>query len=289
MIYLSSDFSTTLFADDTYLSLSNSNLKTLERNTNIELTKIDKWFCENKLSINYNKTFFLLFNKQIQKPLSENFHLVHDQTSLQRHQAVKYLGIIIDDKLNWHCQVKNLSLQLARYSGVFYRLSNLVPIHILKLLYHSLISSKLQYGILSWGTAKNKYLQEIKVRQNNIIRSIIRSSKCSPVTKLYKDLNFLKLEDIYKLELAKVMHKVHNNRIPKLISSSFTPLTVVHEHNTHQKLCDRFFLDRVHKEIGKNQLRYRGYQAWKTIPVKLKDLNENRFKKQLKIELIRCY
>ena len=60
-----SNFSTTLFADDTYLSLSNSNLKILERNANIELTKIDKWFCENKLSINYNKTFFLLFNKQI--------------------------------------------------------------------------------------------------------------------------------------------------------------------------------------------------------------------------------
>ena len=60
---MTSNFSTTLFAY-TYLSLSNSNLKILERNTNIELTKIDKWFCENKLSINYNKTFFLKSNSK---------------------------------------------------------------------------------------------------------------------------------------------------------------------------------------------------------------------------------
>ena len=151
---MSSNFNITLFADDAYLALSSSDLETLERKTNIELCKVDRWFRQNRLSINYNKTFYMLFNKHLKKNLSSNFQLFFNQKLLQRQQAVKYLGITIDDKLNWHTQLKSISLQLARCSGVFYRLRNLIPIHILKMIYFSLVCSRLQYGILSWGTAK---------------------------------------------------------------------------------------------------------------------------------------
>ena len=70
---------------------------------------------------------------------------------------------------------------------------------------YSLIYSRIQYGIVTWGAANKTVLQELNVKLNNIVRTITYSSKYSPVTGLYKLLNFLILDDTYRLELAKFM------------------------------------------------------------------------------------
>ena len=58
-----SEFTTTLFADDTYLTLSDESLTNLENRANEQLTNIDIWLHSNELSLNYSKTTYLLINK----------------------------------------------------------------------------------------------------------------------------------------------------------------------------------------------------------------------------------
>ena len=70
---------------------------------------------------------------------------------LKRTENVKYLDVYLDDKLHWSYHVKYLSLQLARYSGIFYRMSKLVPTSVLIFLYYTLAQG--------WGTfSKTKVL-----------------------------------------------------------------------------------------------------------------------------------
>ena len=52
-----------LFADDTTIFLSGKNIKTLFCNINEELLKISDWFHANKLSLNTDKTKYILFHK----------------------------------------------------------------------------------------------------------------------------------------------------------------------------------------------------------------------------------
>ena len=59
-----SQLSTTLFADDTLLSLSDAKLSRLENRVNMQLQYIAQWLNQNKLTLNYLKTTYLLFNKQ---------------------------------------------------------------------------------------------------------------------------------------------------------------------------------------------------------------------------------
>ena len=73
---LASKFQTTLFADDTYFRQEGKDLKTLKIVVNMELQKIDNWLRRNKLSLNYNKTNFLLINKHPYKKLECNFTLL---------------------------------------------------------------------------------------------------------------------------------------------------------------------------------------------------------------------
>ena len=49
---------------------------------------------------------------------------------------------------------------------------------------------------------------------------------------MYKKLNLLKLDDIYSLELGKIMHKFHSGNLPDNFNHLFTPVNQVHCHAT---------------------------------------------------------
>ena len=53
-----------LFADDSNFFNSNKDLNELFRITNLELKKIGEWVVCNKLSINFDKTHYLIFSKK---------------------------------------------------------------------------------------------------------------------------------------------------------------------------------------------------------------------------------
>ena len=52
--------------------LSDSNINSLINQVNNELNIIDLWLRKNKLSLNYSKTSFIIFNKQPNKTCSRN-------------------------------------------------------------------------------------------------------------------------------------------------------------------------------------------------------------------------
>ena len=144
--------------------------------------------------------------------------------------------MLIDDSLNWEQHIKQLSLQLSKSSAEIYRLRNFVDTETLKLLYYSLIYSRVQYGIILWGTATYTRQKEIVRRLNNIVRIMTWSRKFDHVSILYKELKLLKLEDIYKLELSKFMHQLNCNITPKVFEKNFVQLENVHSYSTRQKL-----------------------------------------------------
>jgi len=65
-----SSFHTTLFADDINLRMSNSCFNVLQTTVNLELCKIDHWLRANELSLNYNKTNFMLLTSRKHNPAS---------------------------------------------------------------------------------------------------------------------------------------------------------------------------------------------------------------------------
>ena len=97
---------------------------------------------------NYQKSNYVLINKVPQKSISAPFTLTINKALVERKKAVKYLGLYIDENLSWSSHIKDLSLQLARSSGIFYRLSKLVSIDTLRTILRALVYSRLQYGII---------------------------------------------------------------------------------------------------------------------------------------------
>jgi hypothetical protein len=108
-----------IFADDTNIFASYKSIKDLEILMNEELTNVKKWCDLNKLSINIKKTNYMIV-KSSNKKITENINIKitnKDGTicCLERKDHIKYLGVLIDEKLSWKYHIAYICSRLAQY------------------------------------------------------------------------------------------------------------------------------------------------------------------------------
>ena len=86
---------TILYADDTCVLLNGNDYLSLIASLNSELDKLSIWLCANKLSLNVQKTYFMLFHRakiKIVNPID----VTMSNCCLKKTDSLKYLGVIID-------------------------------------------------------------------------------------------------------------------------------------------------------------------------------------------------
>ena len=149
------------------------------------------------------------------------------------------------------------------------------------MLYYSLEYSRIQYGIILWGSTLKSVLRELIGRLNNIVRTITGSRKFDIVTPLLKQLKLLKLHDTNQLELGKFMYQLNWNKLPIIFQSLFTKIEGLHKYNTRQAKTAKLFLRRVYKQMTKTQLSFRGPQHWSLIPSDIKNFSWTTLKKKV--------
>ena len=148
---------------------------------------------------------------------------------------------------------------------MLYHIRDFVNAHALVTLYYSFVYSRLTYGITAWGTAAHNQFREIEVKINNIIRTMTWNKKLSHVSQLYKKLCFLKLHDVYKLELAKFMHKLFKNKLPELFNYNCATINKIHDYATRKPSRSNYFLPRDSNSARQNKIEFRGAKPWKDI------------------------
>ena len=90
-----------LFAEDTNHFYSHNNVKELFRTMNAELSHLNDWFCANKLSLNTDKTKYVLFHKAKSKdnlPLVLPDLFIND-VKIKSENSLKFLGVMIGENL----------------------------------------------------------------------------------------------------------------------------------------------------------------------------------------------
>ena len=148
--------------------------------------------------------------------------------------------------------------------------------------------SKLQYGILTWGSAKKNELGALSTRLNKMIKTITFAKEFCHVSLIFKALNLLKIDDIYQLELGKFMYQTFNGNIPQKIDKGFIKLSSVHKHYTRHTI-NKFHLPRVNTCYGHKMLSFAGVKLWSKLDLDLKSLGWLSFKKHFKRKLLEKY
>ena len=241
-IVLSSDvFKFILFADDTSLFYSHKNKTEAIKIINLELSKISQWLAANKLSLNVGKSKLLIFTNQkiksAKKPpdprvthVLTNNHDEDDENNIRLNGEIleevdhaKYLGVLIDNKLNWKFHIDSITLKLSKGTGLLAKIRHFVPSVVLRSLYFSFTNPYIDYNLLNWGMAPTTNLNLVDKKIKKTIRIISFKDRDAPCTPLYKELKILPLNKSIELRQAKYMWKLYNGFLPQSLRSNFTP------------------------------------------------------------------
>ena len=93
------------------------------------------------------------------------------------------------------------------------KLKQVLTVSELRTLYYSMIHSHLLYGIVIWGSPFKAYLEKLSVLPNRALRIIAGGNLLNNATQYYVKLNVLKLDFLYKFEVAELMHQLVNNKL----------------------------------------------------------------------------
>ena len=259
-----------LFADDTNIYCESESLTQLLSVVNKELKKVKTWLDVNKLSLNIDKTNFIIFRSP-QHSFSEIVCIKFGKFPIKQTSYVKFLGVLLDENLSWKYHLTELSKKLARTCGIFFKVRHVLPINILILLYNSLFSPFLQYGILVWGLTFESYINPVFLLQKRVIRAIAFEHFTSSTTPLFSDLKILKLRDLFKLKLLTFVYECVNKISPSCFHSFFDLVESVHQHHTRQVAKNHIFLTQKNTlQYGLRSVRYYGAKCWNEIPVGIK-------------------
>ena len=275
------------FADDTTIYCSSKDLRYLRWQIMEDLKNASDWLKANKLTLNLNKTNYMIFSPKSNEKL--NMAILFENIALPRVHNTKFLGIWIDDQLNWKCHMTHLHLKLKSNLGLLRKAKNLLPPSIKVILYYAQIFSHLNYGILCWGSmARVSDKQLIEKVQNQCVRIINPKYKTSII---YKTYSLLKLTDLIDLTNWKFAHQFEQDSLPRKIMKTIlydhknNSLIKSHSYKTRNKNIPN--LPRATHKLYRSSYLYQSLLRYSKLPNNIKQIsNHNSFVKACKNHLL---
>ena len=128
------------------------------------------WLNANKISLNVQKTELVIF-KQKRKILDHKIKIKLNRKRLYPTPSVKYLGVKIDENLNWHHHINDLAAKLNRANALLFKIRNYVNQKVLRSTYFAIFDSHLNNANLIWAQNSDA-IQQIIILQKKAIRII---------------------------------------------------------------------------------------------------------------------
>ena len=268
-----------LFADDANIIYTADSDNQLHSDMQNDLIKIQAWLSENKLSVNVEKTQYVMFNKPSVKALIPPLYMFDSE--IKRTNEVKYLGITLDESLSWEGHVSQLANKLASNIGALNRVRGTLDVEHLKTMYFAYIHSNIVYMLPIWGYCKKGLFSKIDRLHKRALKLTLGC--------LHVDSEILKTNNMFNLsQLLQFQSCILIYQTSKNISKSNTSFTVnsdIHDYPTRNS-------SKLHPQkiktstFGINSVYHRCISSYNALPNELTEtLTFPNFKKKLKVWL----
>ena len=151
--------------------INGTDMNNLIKQLNVELGSLCIWFKSNKLSLNTQKTFYMVFHRARLKTIgNSSMDITMDNQVLTKVNSTKSLGIIVDHKLNWIDHITYVKAKISKGIGIMYKARKYLNKNTLKSLYHDYIYPYITYCVEVWGCASKCYLNSLFLLQKKILQ-----------------------------------------------------------------------------------------------------------------------
>lgn len=262
-----------MYADDTSLLISDTSDDLLKSKCNNVLRVLSDWYKSNTLYFNSEKTQVLRFHNR-QKICSQLDISINGSDMLNFNQEVKFLGVTIDECLNWRAHCSQLVSKLNSMCYLMRNLKIVLTNEQLIMVYHAQVSSRLRYGVCFWGSSTQSV--DVFISQKRIIRIIAGLSSRHSCRNLFRKFKILTLVCVLIFELCVFIYKNKGNYILN---------NGIHNINTRQK--NDFHVPFCKYKVSANSPTYLGLNIFNRLPTEIK-LSSNliNFKRQLNSYLL---
>lgn len=228
------------------------------------------------------KTHFMVFGNR-NKSVDEKVMI--DDKEIEQVKFTKFLGVLIDDQLNWLHHIDNVRKKLSKCIAAIYRVRNLVNYDALVLLYNTLFVPHLNYCSEIWANTYQSNLIKLTVLQKRVIRIINKVSRRYHTSSLFNKMYILKFNDLVKFKSLQILYKAYHNSLPMNLQKYFEVNSTTQIYVTRSK--DKFKIKYVRTSLRSKMLSVSGPKLWNTLPKSISSAHSMPlFKALLKRHLI---
>ena len=265
------------FADDTTLYHSNTDFNSAVRSINSDLLGIQEWLQCNRLSINVLKTnYMIITNRAIPADCLVKF----GDNILTPVDSAKFLGVTIDNRLNFSTHAQHIKTRVARGIGVMKKFSHLVPRTTLRSLYFSLVYSHVMYALPVWGNSGKMNFDKIASILDKAIDVISNHTFTAANPVQSNVLNYDKsLKYSNLIHFHKIVHNLDQQYFHQILQNN----QVNHRYPTSFHNNFNFLPPFFTKSKCQNSFLFRATNDWNDLPLDLTNIRSpSKFKKKLK-------
>ena len=276
-----------LFADDTNIFVSGNSVNDLNNKCQLVVNRITAWTSANMLTLNIEKTYYMIFQPSLSYDPLLKLNLLINNTQINKVTSSKFLGVTIDDRLDWKAHLSDLCLRLRKYVGIFYKLSLKLPPKILKTLYFSLVYPHILYGIEVYANTFACNLHDLMIMNNRILRITQHGSWRCNVLHLYINYNTLPVDKLFQMQILLHAHAIfyESPRLPKIFLNDRLTNSDIHSHYTRSSSdFHRLQVSTTHGSRISSQLISK---LWNLLPHLIRSTRDiTAFKKSVKLFLL---
>lgn len=269
-----------LFADDTTILHSHSDIDKLSLIVNKELVAVYDWISSNNLRINLSKTCFIIFGPKI-RTNTINIQLIINENEILRVDSTKFLGITICSNLSWAEHILNISNKISKNLGIMYRLKNKFPNYIKKSLYNSLILPYFIYCVSIWGYSPKSHLEILNLNQNSYLRILFNLKKFDHISSYRNFSNILLVKDLYIIYSLSFLFKIKKlNYCPQ-----FNDDLVQYKNfcSINLRKLSEFYFPTPRTNYHFNSVLLMAMRLWNMLPIQVKNSSSmSIFKKHIR-------
>lgn len=211
-----------MFADDTVLLLHERTWPKVTGLAEKCLSAVTHWLENSLLTLNASKTKFMCFSKTSSgdpgNGISLKMHTFPCNRGtvqamqcccavLSRVGSIRYLGVHIDDKLNWSTHIALLTSRIRKLIYVFKNLREVADPKLVVQTYKALCECLIRYCICAWGSAAKTYLITAERAQRAVLKVLQYLPYRHPTTAVYEKADVLSVRKLYIYESIRRYHK----------------------------------------------------------------------------------
>ena len=262
-----------MYADDTSLSYKSKDLTQLNEDINDDLRNLETWLKGNKISLNVAKTHSMLICSRSKhrsiKNSDETFDLKIRENSLAIVDKTKYLGVQIDQNLDWKEHIKYVVSKVSRAIGFLKYSKSLVPSTTLINLYKSIVEPHFRYCCSVWGCCSSIEKTRLQRLQNRAARIITGGRYDDSAAPLIKSLGWQTVEEMIGSETKIMVFKALNGYAPQYLTELFSRNSQNSVHNLRNTSND-LKLPLMKTATGQRCFSFRGAKYWNSLSVESK-------------------